>query len=111
MSATTGKSPTRKGSEHAESHKSARTSPFSKSGLPEPYNAAEVLQALSARYDEAVEAANADKLGDKARVYKSFDSSWSWTTKGGGGKSRRDGDYSLLFEVNRSIHNQKHRKN
>lgn len=95
-----------------ESSKSARTSPGSKSALPEPFNASEVLNVLSSRYESVVAAAKADKLGDKTRIYRSLDSSSAWTTKGGAsGKSKRDDDYNLLFEVNRSIHIQKHRKN
>ncbi|SGZ55826.1 CIC11C00000001924 [Sungouiella intermedia] len=81
----------------------------SKSTLPEPYNASEVLRALSARYDNIVAGAKADKTGEKARVYRSLESSSAWSTKGGANK-KRDDEYNLLFEVNRSIHIQKHRK-
>lgn len=82
----------------------------SKSALPEPYNTAEILGAFSARYESKVAAAKADKSGEKTRIYRSLDSSSAWTTKNVASKSKRDDEYDLLFEVNRSIHNQKHRK-
>lgn len=88
-----------------------RNSPGPQTAPAETYNANEVLSALSARYDQIVAAAKADKLGEKVRIYRSLDLSSSWTTKGGNnGKSKRDDDYNLLFEVNRSIHLQRHGK-
>lgn len=99
-----------KKAEKAASPKPPRSS--SKSSLPEPYNALEVLHALSSRYESIVAAAKADKLGEKTRIYRSLDSNSAWTTKGSaGGKAKGDDEYSLLFEVNRSIHLQKYRKN
>lgn len=83
----------------------------SKSALPEPYNALEILLALSARYESIVSEAKTDKQGEKTRIYRSLDSSSAWTTKGNAsGKNKGDDDYNVLFEVNRSIHFQKHKR-
>lgn len=79
-----------------------------KSPLPQPdYNISEVLAFLSSSYAAQVAAAKEDKLGEKARVYRSLDASSAWSTKG---PVKKEDRYSLLFEVNRSIHLQKKAK-
>lgn len=88
-----------------ESSPSPTKSP-AKISSPEAFNAAEILDCLSARYHRELAEAKQDKLGEKVRVYRSLHSSSAWTTKSSvnsRGRRDEDGRFNLLDEVNRAI--------
>lgn len=77
------------------------------SPLPDTYNASDVLAFMSSQYNLALASSKQDKLGEKVRIYRSLDSSSAWTTKG---PKRDEKAFNLLFEINRSMHQQRNKK-
>lgn len=72
---------------------------------PEPYNSSEVLSFLSDQYNTEINAAKQDKAGHKYRIYRSLDSSSSWSTKttSSGKRSIQNDEFNLLREINREL--------
>lgn len=72
----------------------------------EQYNASEVVEALSARYNRDLAAAQQDKQGEKVRVYRSLHATSAWTTPSSAARKNKreeDGRFNLVDEVNRAM--------
>lgn len=95
----------RKSPESSNRNSTAKEKTSAAQIVSDPYNASEVLSFLSARFNEELSQAKADKSGEKFKIYQSLESSSGWTTKTSSSSKRSSigDDYDLLKELNRGL--------
>ncbi|RLV94975.1 hypothetical protein JA1_001314 [Spathaspora sp. JA1] len=107
-------------------NKKSTPTPKASPEIESNFNSSEILQYLNTNYSKYVQLAKQDKEGDQIKIYRSLESSSQWTTQtkpstttGGSSKynakdvirnkngSTNNNTLDLLFEINRSIYQQK----
>ncbi|KAL1573050.1 hypothetical protein MG5_03256 [Candida albicans P57072] len=80
------------------------------------FNSREVMDYLHNNYNTYLTHAREDKEGEKYKVYKSLESPNQWTSKPKNGpkevirnRNGSNGTLDLLFEINRSVYQQRER--